>query len=810
MKSLFTLTVFLCTLLCAGRLGAQTIAGRLTQTNGSPLEMATVLLLKANDSSLVKGAVADFEGRFEMEGNMPNGRYFLSASMAGYQKTNTPVFEMTGGHYDAGTIKVAVSTQELQGVTVTAKKPLIEVSAEKTIMNVEGSINATGSTAMELLQKAPGVVVDKDDNISFKGKNGVKIYIDGRPSQMDNKSLADVLKSIPSDAVEAIEMIANPSAKYDAAGNAGIINIRLKKNKKLGFNGSVSAGVNFGVSAKSNGSLSLNYRDAKWNLFSNYSMSNGYHYNTLNLYREQSGNSYDQISNMKDYGTNHNFKLGADYFLDSKNTFGVLASGNITPNSLWINDARTNIRTLGAAKIDSILLASNRQEGSRSNVTFNGNYRFADTSGHEFNLDVDKGFFKSRNRSYQPNEYTLSDAQTILNQNIYKNNTPTDININTVKGDYSQKWLGGNVGAGFKYSNVVTDNQFDFYNVQGNQDYLDSARSDRFKFTENIAAAYVNYNKALSKKITIQAGLRMEHTQSEGRLAQMNRADSVVSRSYMDFFPSAAISYTVNKNNALNLTFSRRIDRPTYQDLNPFENKLDELTYEKGNPFLRPQYTNSVELTHTFMQFLNTAVGYSHTSDLSNQVIDTAGSVKGATFVTRKNLSSADNYHLTISTPIPIAKWWNGYVNFSLYSNTYHYNFNAEYQGTATATAYNLYSSQTFTLNKTTTLELSGWYNSSGLEGTFRYGSQGAADIGIQKKILKGDGTIKVSYTDIFGTAVGHFSNDFSKYFYLSGSERWESRQFKVNFSYRFGGKEVKGARQRQTGLDDEGKRIKG
>ena len=232
MKNFILLSVFLLT--SALRMEAQRITGTLSQANGKAVEMATVLLLKAKDSSLVKGAVADFDGRFEMEGKIGEGRYFLSASLVGFQKVDTKVFEMNGRDYEAGKILMTVSAQELAGVTVTAKKPLIEVSAEKTILNIEGTINATGSTAMELLQKAPGVVVDQNDNISFKGKNGVKIYIDGRPSQMDNKSLADVLKSIPSDAIEAIEMIANPSAKYDAAGNAGIINIRLKKNKKLG------------------------------------------------------------------------------------------------------------------------------------------------------------------------------------------------------------------------------------------------------------------------------------------------------------------------------------------------------------------------------------------------------------------------------------------------------------------------------------------------------------------------------------------------------------------------------------------------
>jgi len=609
--------------------------------------------------------------------------------------------------------------------------------------------------------------------------------------------------------IESIEMIANPSAKYDAAGNAGIINIRLKKNRKIGTNGSISAGTNVGISVKENASLSLNYRDSKWNLFSNYSVRNGTRYNDNEFYRVQSGNTYQQQNDMKNSGFNNNFKIGADYYADSKNTFGILASGNITPNVSWQNQSTANISAVGKSSIDSILVASNNMTGSRTNVTLNANYRFADTLGHELTVDVDRGFFRSRNQSYQPNTYFLPDGLTILNQNIYQSTTPTDIDINTLKLDYEQNLLKGKLGIGFKYSNVVTDNTYDFYNVISNQEYLDTTQSNRFRYTENIAAAYLNYNRQINKQFTIQAGIRMENTHSEGRLIVMNHPDSVVARNYTDFFPSAALSYTLNKNNSFSLTFSRRIDRPSYQDLNPFEFKLDELTYEKGNPFLQPQYTNSIELNHTFMQMLNTSIGYSHTTDLITQVLDTA-SVKGATFATNRNLNSQDNYHLTIATPLPIKKWWNGYLSFTIFNSRYNYDYNENYKGTLSTSAFNLYSSQTFTLDKTTTLELSGWFNSPTAEATFRTTSMGAADIGIQKKLFKGDGTLKISYTDFLGTAQWHSISDYTTYFFFEGRGHWESQQLKINFSYRFGSKEIKEARNRKTGLEDEGNRIKG
>ena len=211
-------------------LSAQSISGIVKDKTGEKMEFITVLLLNVKDSSLVKGAITDVEGKFDIK-NMPSGRYFLSASGTGFAKTNTQAFDYKGDSYTLEPIVLKQSDTELAAVTVTSSKPLIEIQADKFVVNVEGSINATGSNALELLQKTPSVQVDQDDNVSLEGKQGVRIYIDGRPSPLSGRDLAAVLKSMQSSDIEAIEIITNPSAKYDAAGNVGIINIRLKKNK---------------------------------------------------------------------------------------------------------------------------------------------------------------------------------------------------------------------------------------------------------------------------------------------------------------------------------------------------------------------------------------------------------------------------------------------------------------------------------------------------------------------------------------------------------------------------------------------------
>ncbi len=313
---------------------------------------------------------------------------------------------------------------------------MIEIKADKTIFNVESSINATGSNALELLQKSPGIQVDNNDNISMKGKTGVKIYVDGKPTQLNSKDLAAYLKGINSNDVEAIEMISNPSAKYDASGNAGIINIRLKKNKKFRTNGSITTGFMQGVTPKGNGSVNLNYRDKKINLFSNVGGNIGMNENGLSLFRIQKDSLYDQHSTNRNNDKNLNVKAGADYFINSKHTIGVLVRGNFS-NTEWTSNSNKSIYYNPTNQYIKSLQAFNTVPGHRINMNTNLNYRYADTSGKEINFDADYGLFRGNGRSYQPNYY-LDNNGNPLYQVVNRNYTPTDIDIYTSKVDVAQ------------------------------------------------------------------------------------------------------------------------------------------------------------------------------------------------------------------------------------------------------------------------------------------------------------------------------------------------------------------------------------
>ncbi|MCC6462659.1 MAG: TonB-dependent receptor [Saprospiraceae bacterium] len=801
----FLLTALGAVLLCTAAT-AQSIRGQIRQTDGSAAEFATVLLYQAADSSLTKGSVSDAGGTFEFE-NIPAGRYFIQTNLVGSGKAVLPVFEYGGGDKALETITLQDDAQALGAVTVVARRPVIEVNADKTVLNVEGNINAQGQNALELMRKAPGVVVDNNDNISLRGKNAVRFQIDGRDVRMDGKDLAGILKGMRAEDIAAIEMITNPSAKYDASGNAGIINIRTRKIRTIGTNGSIGGEAIFGESLKGGANLSLNHRNTWVNVFGNYSNHFGDWHNKLYLYREQAGNIYDQSSTTVDNNNNHNFKIGSDFFLNAKHTLGFVVDGRHAqgPNE---TEARTRISSLSQpGQLDSVLVASNRVPQNRNNLNINLNYRFADTSGHELTLDANRGRYTYRADSYQPNFYKDPTEQIILSEKIYRNNTPTDIDILMLKADYEQRLLKGKIGIGFKLTQVKTDNTFDFFNVYDEQPVLDINRSNRFVYDEMVNAGYINYNLQV-KKWGFQAGLRAEHTDWKGDLSsQKPNGDQLNSDKYLSWFPSAALTYSLNEKNQFSLTYSRRIDRPNYRDLNPFEDRLDELAYRKGNPFLRPQFTNGIELTHTFMGMVNTTFGYSHTNDLFTEIIDTTEGNR--TYLTNDNIADQDNYSLSIGTPLPLAKWWESYLSVTGFVRSFDAEFRPGFRVNETVTSMNLYNEHTFRLPKGWSLQLSGWFNSPSIWGAvFRSKAQGAVDFGIKKEFLDGKATASLAFGDILRTAGWRSVNDFTPGLYMVGRGNWESRTVRFNLNYRFGNTNIKGAQQRKTGIEDVNSRI--
>lgn len=782
------------------------IRGRVLNNKNEAIEYANVLLHKAADSTVVKLEYTQADGFFEIAHVEP-GQYRIAVSFVGLPNFLSIVYEVKAGQeLTIPDVKLQEAPAELQGVTIKAQKPILEIKPDKTVFNVEGSVTAAGSNAFDLLRKSPGVVIDNNDNITMLGRAGIRIYIDGRPSPMQGSDLAQFLRSLQSSEIEAIELITNPSAKYDAQGNAGIINIRLKKDKKLGANGNVNLGYSVGERAWYNGGISANYRNKKTNFFGSYNYSDNTFLNYMTMDRNQLGARFNQSSNQGNASENHNFKVGADWFLNKQHTIGVLASGFLG-NNTYFGNGRTEISRVGQSTLDSILIAQSDNEGTRNNLNFNFNYRFDNGKGKTLNLDSDYGTFRNTAEEFQPNYYYDAEEKVKLSERIFANSTPTKIDISTFKADFENKLWGGQLGAGLKFSLVRTDNTFDFFNVLDNVPVLNTDLSNQFIYTENVNAAYVSYSRQL-KKWSFNAGLRAEQTNSEGDLqAYKPINDDNVKRHYLDFFPSAGLTYNVNQKNTLALNYSRRINRPSYQDLNPFQNRLDELTYEQGNPFLKPEYAHNLQLRHTFNYRFNTTLSYSHTQDQITRFLDTAGTA--ANYITWLNLANQYSYSLAISAPIQVRKWWNSFTNMTGSHTRNQADFGEGKIVALNVSTFNVYSQQTFTLPKGWTAEVSGWYNSPSIwGGTFKMNSMWSVDMGIQKKILKDKGNVKLGVSDIFRsnkwTGISRFGA-----LNLDIAGGWDSRRLKLNFTYNLGNSEVKAARRRTTGLEDEQRRVK-
>jgi iron complex outermembrane receptor protein len=782
------------------------IYGTISTDDNYPAAYATLILNQAEDSAMVKAGTTDLDGNFDFV-EVPSGKYRLNISYVGYRDYQTDVFELEPGTAkEMSNLVLTSQAEEISEIVVTALRPIVEVHPDKTVFNVDGSINATGNTALELLRKAPGVMVDNNDNIMLQGKSGVKVYIDGKPSPLSTADLANYLKSLQSSDIDAIEIITNPSAKYDAEGNAGIINIKLKKDKKLGANANINSSYRVGTYSKYNNSVSFNYRNYDLNVFGNYSNFTGKHTNFMHLYREQVGTGFDQFGGHISDNLNHNFRLGTDFFLSKKSTVGILVNGNLS-NGNWSSNSRTLISPLLSGHTENVLLASNSLDYERNNLNFNLNYVYDNGNGTTMNIDGDFGRYRNGGESLQPNFYMNATEDALLEERVFFSLTPTDINIYTFKVDFEKNLGGGKFSAGAKYSRVETDNTYDFFDVIDDQRIRNIDRSNNFVYDENVNAGYVMFQKQI-EKWNFSAGLRMEHTHSNGVLTSEKLIDNTaVERDYIDWFPSGGITFQVNDNHSVGINYSRRIDRPSYQDLNPFEYKLDELTFEKGNAFLTPQYTNSFSLTHTYKYKLNTTLSYSVTDDLITQITDTLDA--SATFITRVNLARQKTLSLTISYPFSVSKKWDVYANVSAFRTANTADFGSGKTIDIAANTVRIYTQNTFSLPHDFKLELSGFYNSPSLwGGNFEMDAMWGVDAGIQRKFFSDRATLKLAVTDIFHTQQWHGVNQFGG-LSMDVSGRWESRQFRMSLSYLLGNNQVKASRKRSTGLEEEQRRIK-
>lgn len=783
------------------------VIGKVMDKAGKPLDFTNVLLLNPKDSSLLKGSITDSTGAYIFE-MVDKGSYLVSATLVGYNALYYGPFEVAkaGSQIEIPTLQLEDGLA-LKEVTVTAQKPFIEMQNDKIVMNVENSPVAAGNSALELLQKAPGVMYDQNNRaLSLKGKQGVLVMIDGKQSYLSTEEVIRMLESMPANNIEKIEIIHNPSAKYDAAGNAGIINIRLKKDKNLGFNGSVSLGAGYWENPTANGSLQLNYRRQKFNVFGNYSYNFREQFNNMNIYRsipfEGSKSVFDQDNSRIFTLHANNFKAGVDYYLTKKTTVGVLFSGN---SGDWADKSNilTQITGVNPEPFSQVRANTNTRE-DWDNFTYNVNFRHSlNDKGAEITFDADYSRFENPSIQNSNNYFFNNENAEVATPNLLRSNSFSGVTIKALKADMTHALKGGiNLEAGLKSSFVETDNNVKFVRNLNNDWVIDTNLTNQFLYKENINAGYVNANKQF-KGFSVQAGLRAEYTISDGRSVTL---DEQVKRDYLNLFPSISLSQTINKDHSLSYSYSRRIDRPSYQDLNPFTFFLDQYTFGKGNPFLRPQYTNSFAINYGFKQSFVVTASYSKTDDAMTEILE-QDDAKRTTYQTRANFAEFENYSLNVSAPIKITDWWTARLNVSGFMNHFQTTISTGKVDNQQL-SYNAYMSQSFTMTKTFRAELSGWYNSPNVYGLFEAQQQYAIDFGLFKTLLKGKANLKLNISDIF------FTNRWNVKIQQDNIDarvkgNFESRRVNLNFTYNFGNAEMKPTRQRRTATEEEQSRVK-
>ncbi len=799
---LMLLATFTATAFAQNAKPAGTISGKLVNDQNAALDYATISLLRAKDSTVVKGTLTNDAGAYTFD-NIKPGDYIIKATTVGYTAATSAGFTVTTEAVTVPILKMHANVKALNTVAITSTRPLIERKIDRTVMNVENSVMAAGNTAMEILERAPGVTVDKDDNISLKGKQGVTVMINDKLTYLTSTQLASLLRSTDGTTIQSIEIISNPSAKYDAAGNSGIINIKLKKNKQVGTNGNVTAGVGRNNRVRDNLSLNLNHKQGNLNLFGTFSHGDNPRYRDFGIERVITNggtNTYfSQVSQMPQTNHYNNFNIGADLDLTAKHTIGVVVNGYKNSENDG-NYNHTNIgRQPGAA--DSSLTTNSVINQSYKNYAINLNDRLKlDTLGQELSVDLDYSKFNNNTNADYNTDYFLPDGTKQHAPLLLRNQTPSTIEIYSGKADYA-KPLSKTIKfeAGVKFSSVKTDNDLQGQKSNGGPYVNDTSRSNRFIYTEKIDAGYINLNKQY-KSGSIQLGVRTEYTQSNGNLM----GSIPVDRSYLNFFPSVFINQTLSKKNELNFSYSRRIDRPGYDDLNPFIYYLDPYTYSAGNAFLKPQYTNNFELGYVYNKTIEVTVGYSKTTDANVELILTQGN---KSFETHQNLETQTGYNINIYSPYNIFNWWTGSFNF----NGFYLGFKSN--GINGGNIDN--GRKAFVFKTTQNLLFAGFkgeinadYRSGLTYGIFNIFPRYSVSAAIGRSFNNKKFNVKVGLDDIFNTLRNDISsNELTNNFTVR--QKSDTRLLKLNITYNFGNSSIK-KRQHRTGAEDEAGRVSG
>ncbi|MBS1492034.1 MAG: TonB-dependent receptor [Bacteroidetes bacterium] len=748
--------------------------------NKAPLSPVTIQLFKQKDSSLVTGTETDAKGKFTFS-DLKGGRYKLVASFAGYKKAVMQGITLTPQTpeliLDTIRMTTGVTTEQID---VTAEKSFIEFAPDKKIYNVEKGMTTTGGSVIDVLKNIPGVTVDQDNNISFRGSGNVKVMIDGRPYGLNSSNISTILEQMPADKVSSIEMMTNPTAKFDAEGSSGIINIVLKKNDMTGMNGSVSANV--GTGDKYNSSINLNKKTSDYNLTGSYDMRlfnmnmNGYNN------RQTFGNSYvteiDQQNNNDMRMQSHMVRAGIDWTMTANQNLGLNLSFNNRDRNRGGNST-TNVLN-GPLTTSSYLNRDyNLNSGKTYGVAANYLLKFKkpkETLSSDFNYTRTEGNSNLNSLT----DYTIPvTPQTKLNQFNTDKNDEVNFQIDYVN-PYSED---SKLEAGVKtiYRKTDDDTRTENYDYNTNSFITDNALTNTFNYQEIINSGYLAYTNKIGD-FGFQLGLRGEQTNTKGE--QITQGSNFT-KSYFSLFPNASISQKLGMGEELQLSYSRRIRRPDMGDLNPFLNTSDPLNYQSGNPDLNPEYINSLEFN--FVKYFTSAIitpsiYFRQTNDKISRVRVQYDSV--ITLTTQENFNSSRSYGFEVTVNANPFKFW--MINGTLgYSKTENDATNLTGQSNS-AYSWNGRLFTTFNLPADFGLQATYFYSGKNLSAQGQVDPFSNAELSLKKDFMDKKLTFNLRVSDIFNTQKFHGTISDAT-FYDEFERKRDSRTVFLTMTYKFG-----------------------
>jgi outer membrane receptor protein involved in Fe transport len=783
------------------------IQGKYHDINNEPILFATILLINQSDSSIVTGIQGSDVGTFSIT-NFKPGKYLIKASAVGYKTVVSAPFEITSPneHIHIEPLIAGEDVTHLNEVQVIAKKPIYEQQIDRLVINVENSITSTGTTALDVLEKSPGVNVNRQSGtLSLGGKDGVLVMINGKESHMPVSAAIEMLNGMSSENVKKIELITTPPSKYSAEGDAGIINIVLKKDDDFGTNGTYTLGAGMGVDGKLNGSISMNHHVKKINYYGTYSSSYDNSYQTISMDRlvTQNGsiNETQSQSLREPVMIFNNARLGFDYTVNSKTIIGVLASGY---TSDWKMDAMNHISYLEdnqvTSMVDQSIGESNKWKNYMGNI--NVQHSFKEDEILEFNIDY--LHYDDSNPSQYFIQYMDANRQPTSTEEI-KITKATPINALVGKLDYN-KSLGKDfkLESGLKYTNSKFVNDVSVANKVDDTWNIDEELTNKYDLAENISAVYSSLNYKFDEKTSMNAGLRYEYTNTVLNTAT---EPGLIDRHYGELFPTLYLSRDLFKNNTLQVSYSRRITRPTYNELAPFIFFQTPNTYIAGNVNLQPSISNVIKADYKYKSVL---LSYTFTNEANaiRRFQPTQDTIKDILYLTSQNLDLVKTSSLMLSFPLTITKWWNMQNNL----NGIFQNVHTEYEGenlNIDSKSFRVDMINNFKIMRGFTGEITGQYQSASLSGINKSNARGSVSIGLQQKSKNEKNTFSLNLSDVFKTSLYSFSADVPELnIHNSGTLDFEPRVLRFTFTHNFGSNKVKEQRKRETGSSDEQKRV--